>query len=170
MPQARIRLMEQNMAGHFSWLQRATKGMAVHGQEGWLLVNSGLTCDSFNVLFYWGEPPDAGLQDAISSFRSVALPFAVWLGPESQDARLLEGLGLRLTEVETGMLLDPADYRHGDSVAGLTVERVTDPLRLAHFAGVIAGQPPDAAVVRFYERGGPAILCPDSPMRLFLGC
>jgi ribosomal protein S18 acetylase RimI-like enzyme len=196
-PQARIRLMEQNMAGHFSWVQRATGGMAVQERHGWLLVNSGLPCDSFNVLFISGQTKDFALQDALSTFRSRGLPFAVWVGPESPAAPLLEGLGLRLAETETGMLLDAADYRpcapvagltvavrKGDrtrdsrgpvpfsdslSVSGLVVERVADARRLAHFAAVVAGHPPDAALVRFYERCESAVLRADGPMRLFVG-
>jgi ribosomal protein S18 acetylase RimI-like enzyme len=51
----------------------------------------------------------------------------------------------------------------------LTVERVTDPVRLGHFAGVVAGQPPDASVVRFDELARSAARRADSPLRLFVG-
>jgi hypothetical protein len=168
-PHARIRLMEQNMVGHFSYLPRATGGMAVQDRDGCLLGSSGLPCDSFNVLFCWGWPSDADLQDAASFFRSRRLPFAAWVGPESPVAPMVERLGLRPTETETGMLLDPADFRPFDLPGGLTVERVTEPVRLGHYAGVVAGQPPDASVVRFYELARSAALRADSPMRLFVG-
>jgi ribosomal protein S18 acetylase RimI-like enzyme len=167
--QTRIRLLEQNLAGHLSWLPRATAGMAVQDGDGWLLVRSGLPCDSFNVLFCWGRPSDTALEGAVSGFRSQGLPFAAWVGPESPAAAVLERLGLRPAEVEVGMLLDGADFRTVSLPDGLTVERVTDPVRLAHFAGVLAGQPADASVVRFYELTQSAALRPDSPVRLFVG-
>ena len=41
-PHAHVRLMERNLAGHFSYLQRATEGMAVQERDGHVLVRSGL--------------------------------------------------------------------------------------------------------------------------------
>jgi ribosomal protein S18 acetylase RimI-like enzyme len=166
---AHIALMQQNMAGHFSCLQRATEEMAVQDRDGCMLVDSGLPSDTFNILFCPGQPADATLRDAVSYFRSRQLSFAAWVGPESQAGPLLEGLGLRPTEAETGMLLSPADFRPCDPPAGLRVERVTDTSHLAHFASVVAGQPSDALVVEFYQRARHAALDPASPMRLFVG-
>src|SRR5262249_33053578 len=136
--QARIRLMEQNMAGHFSYLQRATEGMAVQDRDGCVLVSSGLPCDSFNVLFCWGQPTDDALRELVGSFQSRRLPFAVWVGPEAPAAPLLERLGLRATEREMGMVLEAADFRPCDLPTGLTVERVTNSVRLACFASILA--------------------------------
>jgi ribosomal protein S18 acetylase RimI-like enzyme len=161
--------MEQNLAGHFSWLQRGTEGMAVQDRGGLLLVNSGLPCASFNVLFCTGRHEEAALRDAVNYFRFRDLPFAAWLGPESTAAAALEGLGMRPTEVSTGMLLDRAAFLPCAPPAGLSITRITDPIHVAHFAAVLAGQPPDSSVLRFYERAQAAVLRPDDPMRLFVG-
>jgi ribosomal protein S18 acetylase RimI-like enzyme len=161
--------MERNMAGHFSYLARATGGMAVHDRDGLLLVDSSLPCDSFNLVFCWGQPADADLQDSVHYFQSRRLPFAVWVGPASTVAAALERFGLRSTEAETGMLLDAADFRPCALPRGLTVERVADPDRLAHFAEVVRGQPPDASVERFYQLTGAAVFGANSPMRLVIG-
>jgi ribosomal protein S18 acetylase RimI-like enzyme len=164
-----IRRMQENMAGHFSYLQRATEGMTVEEGDGWLLVNSGLPSDTFNILFCRDQLAAADLREAVGYFRSRQLPFAAWVGPEAPAAPILEGLGLRQTEAETGMLLDAADFRPGGLPSGLTIARVTDPVGLRAFAGVVAGQPPDAAVLQFYELIRATVLRDESPMRLFVG-
>src|SRR5215472_14283778 len=91
--QARICLLEQNMASHFSYLQRATEGMVVQDRAGCLLVSSGLPCDSFNVLFCRDQTSDAALRESVSYFQSRQLPFGVWVGPQALVAPLLEQLG-----------------------------------------------------------------------------
>lgn len=165
------RLMEENLVGHFSALARATPGMVVTERDGCLVVDSGLPCDTFNVVYCRAGASDAGVRAAVGDFRAEGRPFAVWVGPASRAARVMADLGLRPSEAETGMTLNPVDFRPGEVPAGLTVERVADPVRLAHFAGVVAAnwEPPDPAVARFYELTERALLANDCPVRLFVG-
>src|SRR5262245_51722574 len=79
--QQHIHRMEENLAGHFSWLPRATPGMAVEERDGLLLASSGLPCDSFNVLFCRGRLSDADLREAVGYFQTRGLPFAAGSAP-----------------------------------------------------------------------------------------
>src|SRR5437879_4970686 len=90
---ADLQLMEGNLAGHFSLRQRGTEGMQVRELDGCLLVDSGLRCDSFNVLFCRGRSLDTVLLDGLKHFRSRCLPFSAWVGPTADAAPTLERLG-----------------------------------------------------------------------------
>lgn len=162
--------MTANLAGHFSGLHRATAGMTVREWPGCLAASSGLPCDTFNTVYVSGPAEPDVVAEAVGLFRAAGLPFAVWSGPGRPPAGLVEGLGLRQTEVETGMALTPARFRPAPP-AGLTVERVADRDMLRRFATVVAANwsPPDPSVTRFYDLTAPAVLAESCPTRLFVG-
>src|SRR5438067_12468391 len=97
-----LRLMEENLIGHLSYLPGTTEGMVVRERAGCFVIDSGLPCDSFNILYCCGSPSGVDLQEAVRSFRSRQLPFAVWLGPRSNSDLALLHLGLKPTEADTG--------------------------------------------------------------------
>ena len=43
--------MEDNLVGHFSYLQQHTEGMVVRESPSLVLVSSGLPTDTFNVVY-----------------------------------------------------------------------------------------------------------------------
>jgi GNAT superfamily N-acetyltransferase len=172
-----LRAMEENLLSHFSYLARQTRGMEVIDTPEYLLVNSGLPSDNFNIIYCrgpWRASCKAALRKAIDSFRPRGFPFAVWVGPESQaafSATLLE-LGLKQGPPETGMLLRLGAFTTPTSPLGLTIEQVGDAARLGHFARVIAADdlPPDTSIVeQFFRQAHDALLSPDCPVTLFVG-
>ena len=165
--------MEDNLVGHFAYLPRLTTGMEVQEAPAIVLVDSGLPCDTFNVIYCQKAVSAAAVGEALSHFRSRGLPFTVWCSPRAGDelAASLEGLGLQRTETETGMLLRPQSFVPASSPAVLNVAKVQDATRLDDFARVLAANwtPPDAQIIQFFQRSQDAVLRSEAPMRLFVG-
>jgi hypothetical protein len=169
---------DANLATHSSWLQRRLPGMRVSEEDGLVLVDSGLPCDTFNVVCgarLEREAAPGRIRAAVAYFREVGRPFAWWVGPADRPADLgdlLVAAGLEFAEGELAMAADLAALRVGDlAPGGLRVERVRDAAQLRDFARIVAANwtPPDADVLRFYALAAPALLAPDSAIRLYVG-
>jgi ribosomal protein S18 acetylase RimI-like enzyme len=145
--------------------------------EDVLLVDSGLPCDTFNVICrarFTEASATTGIRSALRHFRDVRRPFSWWTGSGDSPpnlGRLLEEEGLIAAESETAMFADLSTIRPNDLPSGLTIERVTTGRQLRDFADVSAANwtPPDGEVLRFYDRTADAALSPDCPLRLYVG-
>ncbi len=175
-PQVRS-AMEANQAEHMTYLARRLPGAIVQDTPGLLLVDSGLPCNTFNVVCrarLARDEADARIAAAVSHFRDKAFPFAWWVGPdalpEDLDARL-SAHGLANAEQELGMALDLSRLPALTLPPGLRIRRAEDERTLADFARVVAAnwEPADPYVVAFYARTAHAALAPDSPIRFFVG-
>ena len=174
-----LEAMEDNLAGHFSFLPGLTEGMLVEEAPDLVLVDSGLPTDTFNAVCRARLGSDSAAQlieAAVMHFRQKNLPFSWWVGPLSEPATLgeeLEEYGFSFAEQEIGMAADisclPSD--HTMVPEGLHVRRVSDERDLSDYAHVVAANwdPPDEAVNAFYKRVAAVILDPGCPARLFLG-
>jgi hypothetical protein len=167
-----------NLVAHFSWVPRRTPGMRVIAAPDFVLVDSGLPCDTFNVICRARLPPGAGqerIQAAIAHFAAAGRPFSWWVSPGDQPpalGELLRAAGLQPAETEQVMAADLDTLRPGDlSPGGLQIRRVRTAAQLRDFARIVAANwtPPDAEVTRFYTRAAPALLGEDSPLRLYVG-
>jgi hypothetical protein len=65
--------MEENLAGHVSFLQRRLDGMMVDEREGLILVDSGLKSDTFNKILGARLDDDRAHRGDGSRRRSAAL-------------------------------------------------------------------------------------------------
>ncbi|AKQ68841.1 acetyltransferase, GNAT family [Myxococcus hansupus] len=169
--------MEANQVEHMTYLARRLPGAIVQDTPGLLLVDSGLPCNTFNVVCrarLAREEADARIAAAVSHFRDKSFPFAWWAGPdalpEDLDARL-SAHGLVNAEQELGMSMDLSRLPALTLPPGLSIRRAEDERTLADFAHVVAAnwEPSDADVVEFYARTAHAALAPDSPIRFFVG-
>ena len=143
-----------------------------------LLVDSRLPTDTFNKIArarLTEADADRRIAEAVQYFRAAGRPFAWWVGPCSRPLdieRRLEAHGLRAFESELGMAVDLAQLpERMEMPAELEIRPVLDAVELADFAAVSAAnwEPPDTAVLTFYESAAPVLLQKDCPMRLFVG-
>ena len=171
-----------NLVRHMGWIQGRTPGMRVESDERLTLVDSGLPCDTFNIVCGATIPTELlrdRVERAVGYFESVRRPFSWWVGPADRPCdldRALEDAGLAAAESETAMAADlhtlaPAASHTGLAQGGLRIERARTPGAIRDFAVVVAANwsPPDPSVLRFYDAATPVLLNPDCPLWLYVG-
>jgi len=170
--------MEDNLAGHFSFLPGQTEGMLVEERSDLVLVDSGLPSDTFNAVCrakLGRENAARRIEAAVLHFRRKNLSFSWWVGLLCEPATLDEELkkhGLSFAEKEVGMAADISRLPEPTTIPdGLKIRRVSDERELSDYARVIAANwnPTDEAVSAFYTRVATPALASDCPARFFLG-
>jgi GNAT superfamily N-acetyltransferase len=165
-----------NLAVHAGWIHQRTPGMSAIHHDDLVVVDSGLPCDTFNLVCRARLAPDAAsarIHTAIDHFAQVGRPFSWWLCPGDQPANLGERLlaaGLQPAESELAMSAGLDRLQTGELPANLQIRRVRTLAQLHDFAQLLAaGTPPDPEVLRFYARAAPALLTADSPLWCYVG-
>jgi GNAT superfamily N-acetyltransferase len=168
---------DENLAAHASWAALQLGGRVL-ADDQLVVVDSGLPCDTFNLVCRARlDRPTAArrIGDALRFFGEVGHPFSWWLGPGFAPAdlpALLISAGLHQAETERAMSLDLEALPPSTvDVSGLDIQRVRTVEALEAFALVAASnwQPPDPWVIKFYRRGLPAFLRPDCPQWFYIG-
>ncbi|MCI0460618.1 MAG: GNAT family N-acetyltransferase [Gemmataceae bacterium] len=169
---------DANFVTHAGWVPRRVPSMRVLDRAGLVLVDSGLPCDTFNVICRARLERDTAaerVREAVAYFRQVRRLFSWWVGPADQPANLGELLlaaGLERAETELAMAADLATLQPDDGVPqGLRIERVRSEPELRDFARLSAANwtPPDPQVLRFYELAATVLLEGDCPLWLYVG-
>jgi ribosomal protein S18 acetylase RimI-like enzyme len=166
-----------NLATHASWTHLRTPGMHADVAADLVLVDSGLACDTFNLLcrarLDRGSSADR-IRRAIDYFTGVGRPFSWWLSPGDQPADLADRLiaaGLQAAETELAMAAELARLEAIESLPkGLRIERVRTREQLRDFARVVAANwtPADTNVIHFYELAAPVLLTTDCPLWFYV--
>jgi len=163
---------DANFVNHATWAAARTPGMRVRAEPGLVAVDSGLPCDTFNLICrarLTGSAAPTQIQTALSFYAAARHPFSWWVGPADQPADLgsyLVAAGLLRAETELAMAADLAVLPNAPVVpAGLEIRRVRTAQELAHFAQIIG----DPYALRFYELTASALLTPDAPQWFYLG-
>ena len=169
---------DANFAAHASWALKALPAAQVIDDAGLVLTDSGLPCDTFNIVCRTRlGPHDAPrrVESVVAHFAEARRGFSWWVGPGDRPADLgqqLEQAGLEPAESELDMAVD-LDALPGIDLApnGLSIRRANSPEQVREYARINAANwsPPDLLVVEFYARAAPVILDPASPLWLYLG-
>jgi ribosomal protein S18 acetylase RimI-like enzyme len=154
-----IALIDNNFALHASLVPAKTNGMKVISKDNILMVDSGLSCDTFNIIHI---KDGAGLKyldivRATEHYRSKDFDFCIWLNSENLNSKVktyLNDLSVSKQNEEVGMVLDLSQYeaihsdRHNDIVLVQDVKTLND------YANVIAANwsPPDRNINSYYEK------------------
>jgi ribosomal protein S18 acetylase RimI-like enzyme len=169
---------DANLVTHVSWVPRRVAGMRAQEDDELVMVDSGLACDTFNVVCrarLARANARGRVAAAVDYFRLVARPFSWWVGPADRPADLREFLvaaGLEAAELELAMAADLD--RLAVTVArpvGLRIERARTPEQVGDYAAIVAGngESPDPDVVRFLDAARPLLLAAEAPIRLYVG-
>ncbi|RIV21616.1 N-acetyltransferase [Fibrisoma montanum] len=158
-----------NFDRHAHLIPSRTAGMTVWKLPGLTAVDSGLPCDTFNIVHVHdqGQLQPADLEATVHQFVVRQFPFCVWIDdlnltePVQQQ---LTRLGLTRAEVEPGMVLDLDTYspvvddRHRKARIAATLREVAD------FAEVVARNwtPPDPNVLAYFWKTALHYLAPDN--------
>lgn len=163
--------LDENMLEKFMYLPKLMQ-TEVFEQAGGVVVNTGISCDMFNVVCNPKSPID--VKSVHDYFSSRKLPFAFWIGfnDEYRDFQSdIEKIGLSCDETESGMavLMDKLDF--SISCEKLEIKLVSDSKLLRNFITAYQKLIPDdaAAIDEFYTKAAPFILDPNSALKLFIG-
>lgn len=169
---------DANFIVHAGWVQKHVPGMRVVEEPDLVLVDSGLPCDTFNVVCRTRlEAPTAlsRARQVIAYFRDAGRLFSWWCGPADRPDNLGEFLlaaGLEMAETELAMAADLAAlWAAQPSPGGLEIQRVSTSDQLEDFARIIGATQgsPDPHVLRFYDLAAPTLLSGESPLWLYVG-
>ncbi|HEU4828949.1 MAG TPA: GNAT family N-acetyltransferase [Gemmatimonadales bacterium] len=171
-PAALLEALDANMAVHAGWIQQRLPGMVVRQDLGFVLVDSGLATDTFNLVCrtrLTEENALARATEGIEWFRMRGRPFSWWVSPADAPSTLgttLTSLGLEAAEGEVAMTANIQSLVPEPLPDGLAVRRAETPAQLREFAAINAANwsPPDEHVTHFYEAAAPVLIGGDAPL------
>ncbi len=167
-----------NLTAHAGWVQNRCAGMRVRETDDYVLIDSGLPCDTFNFVCrarLEAKTAAQRIQAALNYFTAVRRPFAWWLSPGDQPADLadlLQAAGLQEAETEEAMVADLSQLAEADlAPQGLRIRRVRTASGIQDFGRVVAANwnPPDLDVLRFYDMATPVLLDRAAALWLYVG-
>jgi len=176
-PSHALDALEENLVEHVTLVPRSLGGARVSETRGLVLVDSGLSSETFNGILRArldASDADEAIDAALDHFRSVDRPFTWWVGPASRpddlEGRLGER-GLQPLGERVGMTLALDELpREPPLPEGLVLRRLTRIEHLQHFTSLLSNPPTQAddAVLAYYERAAPILFEASSPLQLFV--
>ena len=168
------RTIAENFHLHACKIPAQIPGMQVMVTTNLAWVDSGLSCDTFNIIQVLNgrELTPVELQAAIDHFRKKDLAFCLWIDGEQLNdrvERLLSGQGVSKHNMDWGMSLDLARYELVTNALHSQISQVATPADLTHWASAVAANwsPPDQHVPEFYRRASTPVLDAQNGIQLF---
>ncbi|UII29715.1 GNAT family N-acetyltransferase [Fulvivirga ulvae] len=167
--------IDYNFGLHATTIPARSEVMNVCRMKSLSYVDSGLSCDTFNIIhvFSGNEFEKQELADAVRHFRKLNLDFCIWVSSENLTPKVracFEGLELNIQGEEVGMVLDLDDYEPIDKPRHVNIQKVNTREHLMQYAEVIARNwnPADENVIRYYEKTAALYLDQHLGIELFL--
>ncbi|MCB0631804.1 MAG: GNAT family N-acetyltransferase [Saprospiraceae bacterium] len=170
-----LNILDHNFNLHATRIPRLTAGIEVVQRPGLTCIDSGLSCDTFNIIHLTdtGQFQAADLKLILDHFRNKQFAYCLWINREQlspEVAYLFNELRLTRQNAEPGMVLDLNHYREITHPlhASIRLARTEDDVR--QFADIIARNwdPPDEHVRQYYARTAAHYLDPENQIRLAL--
>lgn len=166
-------LIDRNFNLHSRKIPTLCAGMQVTQLPGLSYVDSGLPCDTFNVIHITdgGLVTESILSQTLTYFQERELAYCIWIsreqfGPALQQ--LFTQYGLQQQNAEPGMLLDLHQYQPTEHPLHANIQLVQTEATIRDFAEVIACNwtPPDEHVRTYYRRTAGLYLEQQTEIRL----
>lgn len=167
-------IITKNFDRHAYFIPSQTPGMQVFHNSKLTYIDSGLSCDTFNIIHLLsGQEVSAEIRVAVDYFRQKNLAYCIWVNEENLSPEVqacFQEMGIQIQNTEPEMVLALNNYEVINSPLHQNVELVHTPAQLAEFAKSIAANwsPPDQNVVRYYQQVAPAILNPAHQVQLLV--
>ncbi|MEP1034864.1 GNAT family N-acetyltransferase [Ekhidna sp.] len=166
--------ISNNFHEHVSRIPDLAEGMKVHCLPHLTYIDSGLSCDTFNIIYiHHSELTAKELSEALIYFQSRELDYCIWANEESlrQNVKtLLSSNAITEQASEVGMALKFENYQYVENVNHLNIRRVDDEESLTTYSRVIAQNwsPPDQNVINYYSRTATHYLDPNNNIKLYI--
>lgn len=160
-----VHLIDKNFNLHASTIPGLVRGMNVFHSESLTCVDSGIPCDTFNIIHITNgqQLVKDELTRVVDHFRKKDFPFCIWIGHEHLTEKvksIFSVLSITQKNIEPGMLLDLSRYPLIENQLHENIRIVKTRKELDDFARVIAANwvPPDRNVIEYYDRVAEMIL------------
>lgn len=153
------RIINDNFLHHASFLQSLTDGMMTLREEGFCYSDSGLSCDTFNILYITdgNNFNTSAFQKAIAHYQTKQFDYCIWVNEENLSSKVADALqksGLQEAGNDPGMIIDLKNY-NATSTNG-DIRKLNS---LEDFADLVSRNwtPPDQNVIEFYKKVSPIV-------------
>lgn len=151
------KIINDNFLHHASFLQSLTNGMMTVKEEGFCYSDSGISSDTFNILYITdgNNFNPSAFQKAIDHYQTKQFEYCIWVNEENLSPKVIDALqdaGLQEAGNDPGMLIDLKNYN-----ATPTNGDIRKLSTLEDFADLVSRNwtPPDQNVIEFYKRVTP---------------
>jgi GNAT superfamily N-acetyltransferase len=162
-----IQLISENFNQHSLRIPGQTSGMKVFHSESLTYVDSGLSCDTFNIIHILNGSTlsEAEMREVLEYYHQKNYVYCIWISDENltpQVKAIFKTLSLKEQNKEPGMVLDLISYRPAENPLHARAKQVTTPEQLAVYATSIAANwtPADQNVNEYFKRVADHILNP----------
>lgn len=167
--------IDYNFYKHSWMIPEQTKGMQVIHTKNLTYVDSGLSCDTFNIIHIHNQTglEEKEITEAITYFKSRDLEYCVWVSSENFSNTVKQTFELNsITNQgeEAGMVLLLENYQPTQSDQHLNIKIVDNKPLLKDYAKVIAENwtPPDQNVLSYFEQTAEHYLNPENKIILLV--
>lgn len=162
-------LISQNFNLHSLKIPAQTAGMKVFHSPGFTWVDSGLNCDTFNIIHITNghSVTESALSSTLTHYRQQQLAFCIWISEEELTENMksiFAALNVSEKNKEPGMLFDLNPYTPAINELHKNIHIVSSHEELLEYSTVIAKNwnPPDQNVITYYNKVEPHILDKDN--------
>ncbi len=166
--------ISNNFLLHATRIPSSKDGMTVYHLPNITYVDSGLSCDTFNIIYiHHPDPREEELKESLDHYQSGQLDYCIWVNKENLSSGVrayFEKFNINEQASELGMALDFKHYQYVDNVNHLNVRQVNDEESLATYSRVIAENwsPVDQNVIDYYSRTAKHYLDPNNNIKLYI--
>lgn len=167
-------LISKNFQQHATRISALSEGMQVIESQHLVYVDSGLSCDTFNIL-YINQPEltQSELGEALNHYKTNDLDYCIWINKENLSVQVqhaFNAFGIEEQASEVGMGLDLTTYQPIMDERHPHIHKVTNEAHLATYASVIAENwtPADQNVLRYYKQTSDHYLDPNNKIQLLI--
>jgi CDP-glycerol glycerophosphotransferase (TagB/SpsB family) len=154
-----IQAIDENFNLHASKIPGITEGMKVFRTENLTYIDSGLSCDTFNIIHITNglQISINELADTIRYYKDRSLAFCIWVNEQNLTLELksiFDRLGLKEQNKEPGMVLKLEDYPLTDNPLHHKIIVVDSAERIGLFARSLqrTGHPPTKTLFLILKR------------------
>jgi hypothetical protein len=149
--------IDNNFNLHACKIPGMTKGMIVTRLPGLTYVDSGLSCDTFNIIHITNGSllTEQDCLQAVNYFRNKGLAFCIWISNENITPNvhdILNRASLKQQNKEPGMELDLSVYKPSQNALYDNIIIANTPQAVNDFAEVVAcnWSPPDENIRKYF--------------------
>ena len=166
--------ISNNFLLHASKVPSQNQDMHVASSKSLTYVDSGLSCDTFNLLYiHHPELEEEELTKALNHYQSNDLDYCIWINKESLSQKaeeLFRKFNISEQASEVGMALNFDNYQFEENINHLNIRQVKDEESLRTYAHVIAENwtPADQNVLKYYDQTSDQYLDPSNGIKLYI--